>query len=56
MHLLAIEELPKFGFDFDLIVSTGVLHHLADPLAGMKALADCLRRDGALGVMLNMRL
>jgi SAM-dependent methyltransferase len=52
LHLLPIEELPTLGLDFDLIVSTGVLHHLSNPLAGMEALAGCLRRDGALGVML----
>jgi SAM-dependent methyltransferase len=52
LHLLPIEELPTMGLDFDLIVSTGVLHHLADPLAGMKALAGCLRQDGAIGVTL----
>ena len=32
LHLLPIEELPTLGLDFDLIVSTGVLHHMADPL------------------------
>ena len=52
LHLLPIEELPTLGLDFDLIVSTGVLHHLADPLAGMKALAGCLRPDGVIAVML----
>jgi SAM-dependent methyltransferase len=52
LHLLPIEELPTLGLDFDLVVSTGVLHHLADPRAGMKALAGCLRRDGAIGLML----
>jgi SAM-dependent methyltransferase len=52
LHLLPIEELPKLGLDFDLVISTGVLHHMADPLAGMKGLAGCLRQDGALGVML----
>jgi SAM-dependent methyltransferase len=52
LHLLPIEELPTLRLDFDLIVSTGVLHHLADPLLGMKALAGCLRRDGVLAVML----
>jgi SAM-dependent methyltransferase len=52
LHLLPIEALTTLGLDFDLIVSTGVLHHLADPLVGMKALADCLRHDGVLGVML----
>lgn len=52
LHLLPIEELASLGRDFDLIVSTGVLHHLADPQAGMNAVAGCLRPDGALGVML----
>lgn len=52
LHLLPIEELPTLDRDFDLIISTGVLHHMADPLAGMKALTSCLRSDGALAVML----
>jgi SAM-dependent methyltransferase len=52
LHLLSIEELSTLGLDFDLIVSTGVLHHMAAPLTGMKALADCLRPDGAMGLML----
>lgn len=52
LHLLPIEELSALQRDFDLIVSTGVLHHMADPLTGMKALAGCLRRDGTIGVML----
>jgi SAM-dependent methyltransferase len=52
LHLLPIEELSALQRDFDLIVSTGVLHHMADPLTGMKALASCLRPDGAIGVML----
>ncbi len=52
LHLLPIEELSTLGLDFDLVVSTGVLHHMADPLAGMKALAGCLRPDGVIGVML----
>ncbi len=55
LHLLPIEEVSALSLDFDLIVSTGVLHHMADPLAGMSALAGCLRRDGALGVMLYAR-
>lgn len=55
LHRLPIEELATLGRDFDLIVSTGVLHHLADPSRGMKALADCLRPDGAVGLMLYAR-
>jgi len=52
LRLLPIEELPTLGRDFDLVVSTGVLHHMAEPLAGMKALAECLRPDGVVAVML----
>jgi SAM-dependent methyltransferase len=52
LRLLPIQELSALGLDFDLVVSTGVLHHMADPLAGMKALAGCLRRDGAMALML----
>jgi SAM-dependent methyltransferase len=52
LRLLPIEELPTLGLDFDLIVSSGVLHHMADPLAGLKALAACLRKDGAIVLML----
>ena len=52
LHLLPIEELPTLGLDFDLIVSTGVLHHMAEPQAGMNALAQCLRQDGAIGLTL----
>ena len=55
LHLLPVEEVPTLGADFDLIVSTGVLHHLADPLAGMTALGRCLRDDGVLGVTLYAR-
>lgn len=51
LHRLPIEELPTLGLDFDLIISTGVLHHLADPAAGLSALGSCLRRDGVMGIM-----
>lgn len=52
LRLLPIEELPTLGRDFDLVVSTGVLHHMAEPSTGMKALAECLRPDGVVAVML----
>ena len=52
LHRLPIEELPTLERDFDLVVSTGVLMVMADPLEGMKAIGGCLRRDGALAVML----
>ena len=55
LHRLPIEEVSTLQRDFDLIVSTGVLHHLSDPAAGMKALGSCLRRDGVLAVHLYGR-
>ena len=38
--------------DFDYINCTGVLHHLEDPLQGLKTLVRKLRPNGGLGVML----
>lgn len=55
LHLLPIEEVATLGRDFDLIVSTGVLHHLADPAVGMAALGACLRPDGVASLMLYAR-
>ena len=55
LYRLPIEEVGSLGRDFDLIVSTGVLHHLADPADGMKALAGCLRVDGVAAIMLYAR-
>jgi SAM-dependent methyltransferase len=55
LHLLPIEDVGKLHQDFDLIMSTGVLHHLASPEAGMAALASCLRPDGVAAIMLYAR-
>ncbi len=55
LHLLPIEEAATLGLDFDLIISTGVLHHLAEPKIGMQALASCLRPDGVAALMLYAR-
>lgn len=52
LHLLPIEEIETLGQDFDLIISTGVLHHMDSPQMGMDALARCLRQDGVIAVML----
>src|SRR5882724_2752942 len=38
LHQLAIEQVNELGMKFDQIVSTGVLHHLPDPDAGLSAL------------------
>jgi SAM-dependent methyltransferase len=55
LHLLPIEEAPTLNQTFDLIISTGVLHHMADPQAGMNALASILRPDGVAAIMLYAR-
>ena len=55
LQLLPIEELPLLGRDFDLVVSTGVLHHMNEPKIGMKAIADVLRPEGVAAIMLYAR-
>lgn len=50
-RLLPIEDVAKLDKSFDLIVSTGVLHHLADPDAGLRALRSVLRPEGAMYLM-----
>ena len=52
LHRLPVEEVPGLGQSFDLIDSTGVLHHLADPAAGLRALAGSLAADGVVHVLL----
>ena len=48
---LPIEEVGVLDRGFDLIVCTGVLHHLADPDAGLRALRSVLKPDGAMYLM-----
>ena len=55
LHRLPIEEVGTLDRDFDLVVSTGVLHHMASPEVGMQALARCLRPDGVAAIMLYAR-
>jgi SAM-dependent methyltransferase len=49
---LPIEKVDELDRDFDLIVCTGVLHHLADPDAGLRALRSVLKPDGAIYLMM----
>jgi SAM-dependent methyltransferase len=51
VHQLAVERAHELGETFDLIVCTGVLHHLADPGAGLAALRAVLAPAGAMQLM-----
>jgi SAM-dependent methyltransferase len=51
VHRLPVERAGELGAAFDQIVCTGVLHHLADPAAGLAALREALRPDGAMHLM-----
>lgn len=48
---LSIEHAGELGASFDQIVCTGVLHHLPDPDAGLRALRGLLAPDGAMHLM-----
>jgi SAM-dependent methyltransferase len=45
---LPIENAGELDRHFDVILCTGVLHHLADPDAGLRALRSVLKPDGAI--------
>jgi len=48
----SILDIDKMGLGkFDYISTSGVLHHLADPDEGLKALKNSLKEDGAIGIM-----
>jgi SAM-dependent methyltransferase len=51
LHQLPIERAGELGMQFDQIVCTGVLHHLADPEAGLRTLRGLLKPEGALHLM-----
>jgi SAM-dependent methyltransferase len=55
LRQLPIEESHSLSEQFDLIISTGVLHHLHKPIVGTKALAACLKPHGVLAIMLYAR-
>jgi SAM-dependent methyltransferase len=51
LHQLPVERARELEDRFDQIVCTGVLHHLGDPDAGLAALRDVLKPDGAMHLM-----
>jgi SAM-dependent methyltransferase len=48
---MSLGDVGSLGWTFDLIVCTGVLHHLPDPDAGLRCLRDVLRSHGVISVM-----
>ena len=51
LYHLNLEETASLERTFDLIVSSGVLHHLPDPGAGLRALRDVLKPHGVMSLM-----
>jgi SAM-dependent methyltransferase len=51
VYQLPIERASDLAATFDQIVCTGVLHHLADPDAGLRALRSVLKPGGAMHLM-----
>lgn len=48
---LSIERSHELGQRFDKVICTGVLHHLPDPDAGLRALGSVLKPEGAMHLM-----
>lgn len=48
---MSIYDIAQLDRKFDIVVSTGVLHHLPDPVAGGKALTEVLAPDGVMSLM-----
>lgn len=55
VHHLPIERVHELDRSFDHVVCTGVLHHLADPELGLRALRDVLAPGGAVTLMVYAR-
>jgi SAM-dependent methyltransferase len=51
-----LHHVAGIGRRFDLVICSGVLHHLADPEAGWAALADVLKPGGVMGIMLYSKV
>jgi len=52
LHCLNILDIDQLDEQFDFIVSTGVLHHLPDPEAGLRKLKSVLLPHGVMSIML----
>ncbi len=55
-HHLPLEEAANIAGEFDLINCVGVLHHLPDPIAGIKALSNKLAPGGIFHIFVYAEL
>ena len=55
LRRMRLEDAAELGENFDFIACSGVLHHLSDPLSGLRALGGVLDIDGVIYVMLYAR-
>jgi SAM-dependent methyltransferase len=55
-RLLDLNQVGSLGRKFDLIICSGVLHHLPDPEAGWAALTNILNPGGVMKLMLYSRV
>ncbi|MGK7951886.1 MAG: class I SAM-dependent methyltransferase [Xenococcaceae cyanobacterium] len=55
-HNLKLEEATQLSGEFDFINCVGVLHHLPDPITGIKALASKLAPGGILHIFVYAEL
>lgn len=51
LRKLDLTKVESLGLNFDLITSTGVLHHLPSPDEGLLSLKNVLRPDGIMNLM-----
>jgi SAM-dependent methyltransferase len=52
LYRCPVEQVSSLGLTFDYVSAHGVLHHLPDPAAGLRALGSVLRTDGVIALML----
>jgi len=51
-----ILDVDKLNRQFDIVESSGVLHHMDDPFAGWKVLTDCLKLGGLMKIAVYSEL
>jgi SAM-dependent methyltransferase len=55
LQQMSLLDLPELNRQFDYIVCTGVIHHMASPGAGLDALRQVLRPGGSMYLMVYAR-